>query len=115
MKIKVNKKSAALFVFGINLILFILLTAPFKLWVAASEITQMRPTAALTPVLGMIFGWPAALGCSIGNLICELTAGYELTYSLINSVMQVFYAMSAFYLWKMLNRERSGKEFRLDA
>ncbi len=115
MKIKVNKKSAALFVFGINLILFILLTAPFKLWVAASEMTQMRPTAALTPVLGMIFGWPAALGCAAGNLVCDLLAGYELSYSFLNSIFQILYAMSAYCLWKKLNRERGGKEFRLDS
>ena len=115
MKYKMNKSLAVTVVFVANLLLFVLLTAPFKIWAAASEMTQMRPTAALTPVLGMIFGWPAALGCATGNLICDLTAGYELTYSLINSFMQIFYAMNAFFLWKILNRERGGKKFRLDS
>ena len=110
-----NNRRASLVVFWINLILFILLTAPFKLWATASEITQMRPVAALTPVLGMIFGWSAALGCAVGNLFCDLIAGYEIPYAALNSLLQIFYAMSAYFLWKKLNRERGGKEFRLDS
>ena len=102
-------------VFLLNLVLFVLLTMPFKLWVAASEITQMRPAAALTPVLGMIFGAPAALGCAAGNLICDLSSGYELLYSLLNSLLQVLYAMTAYLLWRRLNSERGGQEFRLDS
>ncbi len=115
MKRKISKSEAVVIVFGLNLIMFILLTAPFKLWASASELTQMRPAAALTPVLGMIFGWPAALGCAVGNLVCDLTAGYELWYTVINSLLQLPYAMSAYFLWKKLNRERGGKEFKLDS
>lgn len=115
MQQKLSKTGAALSVFGINLILFVLLTAPFKLWAAASEITEMRPAAALTPVLGMIFGMPAALGCAAGNFICELIADYEPLYALINSLLQILYAMSAYFLWKKLNKERGGAEFRLDS
>ncbi len=115
MKMKLTKKRAALFVFAMNMLLFILLTAPFKLWAAASELTQMRPTAALTPVLGMIFGWPAALGCAAGNLVCDLSAGYELLYAAINSVLQILYAMCAYFFWRKINRERGGREFRLDS
>lgn len=115
MKIKMTKKRSALFVFAVNMLLFILLTAPFKLWAAASEITQMRPTAALTPVLGMIFGWPAAFGCAAGNFICDLSAGYEVLYAVLNSLLQILYAMCAYFFWKKINRERGGKEFRLNS
>lgn len=115
MKQKLSRKGAAVFVFAMNLVMFVLLTAPFKLWAAASEMTQMRPAAALTPVLGMIFGWPAALGCAAGNLICDMTAGYELSYALLNSLLQIIYAMGAWFLWKKLNSERGGKEFRLNS
>ena len=115
MKIKMTKKRSALFVFAVNMLLFILLTAPFKLWAAASEITQMRPTAALTPVLGMIFGWPAAFGCAAGNFICDLSAGYEVLYAALNSLLQILYAMCAYFFWKKINRERGGKEFRLNS
>ncbi len=115
LKKQLTKTSAAAFVFVTNLLLFVVLTAPFKIWAAASEITQMRPAAAMTPVLGMIFGWPAALGCAVGNLICDMAAGYELFYGLINSILQILYAMSAYYFWKKINSERGGKEFRLDS
>ncbi len=112
---KINKACAAGMVFLANLVLFVLLTAPFKLWAAVSEITQMRPAAALTPVLGMIFGWPAALGCAVGNLFCDLFVGYELVYAIVNSLLQILYAMCAHFFWKRINRERGGKEFRLDS
>ncbi len=115
MKQKIGKKSAVFFVFALNMILFILMTAPFKIWVAASELTQMRPAAALTPVLGMIFGMTAALGCAAGNFICDMAVGCEFSYALLNSLLQIVYAMFAYVVWKNLNRDRNGKEFRLDS
>lgn len=115
MKRTIKNKSAGFLVFLINLILFILLTAPFKLWITASEMTQMRPAAVLTPILGMIFGWPAALGCAAGNFVCDLAAGYEISYAALGSLFQILYAMCAFFIWKKINRERGGREFRLDS
>ena len=114
MKIKVNKKNSAVALFIFNVILFIILTMPFKMWVAASELTDMRPTTAMTPVLGMIFGWPAAFGCGVGNLICDLISGYEISYACISLLQQVLYAMVPFYLWRRMNPERDGREFCLD-
>ncbi len=115
MKKQLSKNKATLFVFLMNMLLFVVLTAPFKIWIAASEITEMRPAAALTPVLGMIFGWPAALGCAMGNMICDVAAGYEISYALVNSFLQIIYAMSAYFIWKKMNKERNGEEFRLDS
>lgn len=115
MKKQLSKNKATLFVFLMNMLLFVVLTAPFKIWIAASEITEMRPAAALTPVLGMIFGWPAALGCAMGNMICDVAAGYEISYALVNSFLQIIYAMSAYCIWKKMNKERNGEEFRLDS
>lgn len=115
MKKQLSKNKATLFVFLMNMLLFVVLTAPFKIWIAASEITEMRPAAALTPVLGMIFGWPAALGCAMGNMICDVAAGYEISYALVNSFLQIIYAMSAYFIWKKMNKERNGEEFRLNS
>ncbi len=114
MKLRVNKRNSAIGLYLMNVILFIILTLPFKLWVAATQLTDMRPSTAMTPVLGMIFGWPAALGCATGNLICDLLSGYEFSYACISFVQQMIYAMVAFYLWKRLNKERNGNEFCLD-
>lgn len=115
MKVKVNKYNSAVGLFLLNAILFIVLTMPFKLWIAATELTDMRPSTALTPVLGMIFGWPAAFGCATGNLICDLVSGYEFSYACISFAQQLLYAMVPFYLWKKLNSERDGKEYCLDS
>lgn len=115
MKRTLHRSGAFAMVFLLNLTLFVLFTMPFKLWAAASALTQMRPAAVLTPVLGMIFGWPAALGCAAGNLICDLISGYEELYAIVNSLLQALYAMTAYGLWKRMNRERGGGEFRLDS
>ena len=114
MKIRVNKKNSAVALFLMNVVLFIILTMPFKLWVAATELTDMRPSTAMTPVLGMIFGWPAAFGCGVGNLLCDLISGYEFSYACISFLQQLLYAMVPFYLWKHLNPERDGREFSLN-
>ena len=42
MKRTLNRSGAFAAVLLLNLALFVLFTMPFKLWVAASEITQMR-------------------------------------------------------------------------
>lgn len=114
MKLKVNKRNTAVGLYIMNALLFILLTMPFKLWVAATQLTDMRPSTAMTPVLGMIFGWPAAFGCATGNLICDLASGYELSYACISFMQQLLYAMVAYTLWRHLNIERNGNEFCLD-
>lgn len=115
MKVKVNKYNSAVGLFLLNVVLFILLTMPFKLWITATELTDMRPSTALTPVLGMIFGWPAAFGCATGNFICDLISGYEISYACISCLQQLMYAMVPYYLWKKLNKERNGKEYCLDS
>ncbi len=112
---KFGRTELTLIVFATNLILFVLLTAPFKLWVAASELTQMRPAAALTPVLGMIFGWPAAFGCAAGNLVCDLASGYEFSYAVFNSFLQILYAMSAYFFWRRINRKCTEDKLRLNS
>jgi sigma-B regulation protein RsbU (phosphoserine phosphatase) len=115
MKIKLNKYGAFFTIFLLSAVFFVILTVPFKLWLAASELTEMRPTTALTPILGMIFGWPAAFGCALGNLVGDLMSGYEISYSLLSMMQQLLYAMVPYFLWKKLNREQDDRRFRLDS
>ncbi|MGN1402758.1 MAG: SpoIIE family protein phosphatase [Ruminococcus sp.] len=91
------------------------MTMPFRVWLSAADLTEMRPNSALTPVLGMIFGLPAALGCVVGNIGCDLLSGYEISYSLLNATQQLIYGMVPFFLWRRMNKERNGDEFRLDS
>ena len=113
MKIKFNKRIGFAVVFLLSAFLFIGLTMPFRVWLA--DVTEMRPTTALTPVLGMIFGLPAALGCSVGNLLSDLISGYEVSYAIFSMIQQFIYGMVPYFLWKKLNKEHNGDEFRLDS
>lgn len=114
MKVEVNKRNSAIGMFLLNVVLFIILTMPFRIWVDVTKLTDMRPVTAMTPVFGMIFGIPAALGSAVGSLVCDFLSGYELSYSCFNAICQIIYAMVPFWLWKRLVSERGGDEFRLN-
>lgn len=115
MKLKYNKTSAVIFIFIVSCLLFIIMTLPFRMWLLASEITDMRITTALTPVLGIIFGLPATLGCSTGSFIMDMYSGYGLSYALLGVVQQILYGMVPYYLWKKINKEKDGSQYKLDS
>lgn len=110
-----NKLYSDIFIFFISVILFIMLTMPFRIWLSAANLTQMRPSTALTPVIGMIFGIPACAGCAVGYLISDLFSGYELSYSIFGVIGQLLYGLVPYFMWKKLNKEHDGNEFRLDS
>ncbi|MGN1339501.1 MAG: PP2C family protein-serine/threonine phosphatase [Oscillospiraceae bacterium] len=115
MKIKYNKYSAWVFLFLLSALLFLGFTMPFRLRLEAAQITEMRPSAALTPVLGLLFGLPASLGCAVGNIAADLISGYGVSYALLSGAQQLLYGMLAYVLWRRLNREHDGSEFCLDS
>lgn len=115
MKLKYNKYTAAAFIFLLSAVLFFAFTMPFRLWVSAAQITEMRPSVALTPVLGLIFGLPASLGCAVGNIAADLISGYEATYALLGGAQQLLYGMISYVMWRRLNKEHDGSEFCLDS
>ncbi len=110
-----NKLITASVIFLLSALLFFGMTMPFRVWLEAAEITEMRPVTALTPVLGLIFGLPAAIGCAVGNIVADLISGYELSYALLNGAQQIFYGLLAYVLWRRLNKEHDGSEFCLDS
>ncbi|MGN0610348.1 MAG: hypothetical protein ACI4JI_01065, partial [Ruminiclostridium sp.] len=110
-----NKLITASVIFLLSALLFFGMTMPFRVWLEAAEITEMRPVTALTPVLGLIFGLPAAIGCAVGNITADLISGYELSYALLNGAQQIFYGLLAYVLWRRLNKEHDGSEFCLDS
>ncbi|MGN0648832.1 MAG: PP2C family protein-serine/threonine phosphatase [Oscillospiraceae bacterium] len=115
MKIKYNKYGAAAFIFLFSALLFIGFTMPFRLRLEAAQITEMRPSSALTPVLGLIFGLPASLGCAVGNIVSDLISGYGVSYALLSGAQQLLYGMLAYVMWRRLNKEHDGSEFCLDS
>lgn len=115
MQNKTNKYLNGFIIFFISAFLFIALTMPFRIRLSAADITEIRPTTALTPVLGMIFGLPAALGCAVGNMISDFASQYEMSYAIFSGIQQIIYGMLPYFLWKKINREHDGNEFRLDS
>lgn len=112
---KIDRKKVAVIVFLISAVLFFAFTMPFRLRLAAADITEMRPVSALTPVLGLIFGLPAALGCAVGNIIADIASGYEISYALINGAQQLLYGLLAYVLWRRINKEDDENKFCLDS
>lgn len=115
MKVQYNKIRAAIIIFAASGLLFILLTMPFRVWLIASEITDMRITTALTPVVGIIFGLPATLGCAAGSFGMDLYSGYGISYAVLGVIQQLVYGMVPYYLWRRINRENDGSQFKLDS
>lgn len=115
LKGKVNTATTGVIVFLISAALFFAFTMPFRLRLAAADITGMRPVSALTPVLGLIFGLPAAAGCSVGNIIADLISGYEISYAVLNSAQQLLYGMLAYVLWRRFNKADDENKFCLDS
>lgn len=115
IKIKYNKYAAAGFIFLLSAVLFFAFTIPFRVWVNAAQITEMRPSVALTPVLGLIFGLPASLGCAVGNIVIDLISGYEVSYALLSGAQQLLYGMIAYVMWRRLNKEHDGSQFSIDS
>lgn len=112
---KIDRKKVAVIVFLISAVLFFAFTMPFRLRLAAADITEMRPVSALTPVLGLIFGLPAALGCAVGNIIADIASGYEFSYALLNGAQQLLYGLLAYVLWRRINKEDDENKFCLDS
>ena len=115
MKRKTNQYINTGIIFMLSAVLFVGLTMPFRLRLAAADITDLRPTTALTPVLGLLFGLPAALGCGLGSLISDGISGYGVSYTLIGAAQQILYGMVPWFLWIRINKEHDGNEFRLDS
>jgi len=52
--------------------LFFLVNYPFTLITSYFVITEVRISAVLNPCLGFVFGPSAAVGCAVGNFVCDL-------------------------------------------
>ena len=88
-------------------LLFISVTMPFREFFRVMEITEMRPAAALPPVLGLMLGWKGALGCALGNFVADLLSGYGLVLSVVSFPVQFIYGIVPWLIWKYI-KKRSG-------
>ena len=99
-----NRKSMkqAAVVFAVTAALFLALTWFSNKVLAAYDVTSVRPSAAMNPILGIVYGWPAILGCAVGNFLSDLLSGYGTTVALLGFLPQVIYGALPFYVWRRL-------------
>lgn len=103
-----NRKSArAILIFLMSGILFFLLTYLSNTVLAVYAVSSVRPSAAMNPVLGIGYGWPAILGCAVANFVSDLVSGYGIRVALMGFLPQILYGALPWYIWRRLIGSRS--------
>ncbi|MCL2138313.1 MAG: hypothetical protein FWH41_02150, partial [Treponema sp.] len=90
-------------------LLFFAITMPFREFFRVMPVTEIRPVSALPPALGLIWGFPGALGCAIGNLIADFLSGYHPLMCILGFPVQLFYGLFPLLMWKFLNKAKAAR------
>ncbi|GEM_PF-3859350 len=99
-----NKTLRFLFITLLSGVVYLLFALPLRKVLAVFTVTDVRPAAALNPVLGISFGAPAALGIALGNAVADILSGYPSYMILFWILLQFIYSMVPYWLWNRLNR-----------
>ena len=91
----------------LSALIFFAVTMPFRQFFRVMEITEVRPASALPPVLGLMLGWPGALGCALGNFGADIVSGYGFVLSAVSFPVQFIYGFLPWVVWKYV-KKRSG-------
>ena len=83
-------------------LLFFVVTMPFRSLFHVISMTELRPVSAFNPVLGLVFGWPAVIGCPFGNLTVDLMSGYDMLSCILGFMVQIVYGSLPFLIWRRL-------------
>ncbi len=97
---KKNQYKKWLYVFLISFAVFFVTTYLSNKYLLAFDVSSVRISAALNPVLGITFGWPAILGCAVGNFICDLVSGWSILTALLGFPSQILYGFIPYFLWR---------------
>ena len=81
---------------------------------ALNEQTQVRPASALGPVLGLFFGWPAIVGCAVGNLAADLATESDPVRLSLYFLIQLVYYSVPYLGWYLVFRHQAHPYPRLD-
>lgn len=98
MKKLLNKK--ILYVFIASGALFFITTLLSNKYLLAFDVSSVRISAALNPILGITFGWPAIIGCAIGNFFCDLASGWGIITALLGFPSQILYGFFPYFIWR---------------
>ena len=90
---------------ALTALVFFAVTMPFRRLFQVVSVTEVRPAAALNPTFGLLFGFPGALGCAIGNLAADILSGYSSLMCTLGFVVQMIYGLFPYFAWKVLHSE----------
>ncbi|WP_409200801.1 SpoIIE family protein phosphatase [Methanobrevibacter sp. DSM 116169] len=83
----------------ICIITYVIVNLTFKYFFQIVPITELRPSAALTPSFGLLFGPIGALSAAIGNLIGDIYSGYSIEVCVIGFLAQFLYGYIPYKMW----------------
>ena len=98
-------------VFSLSFVSFLLITILFNKIIPVYEVSSVRPSATLNPVLGLAYGWPAILGCSIANFVSDLISGYGILVAILGVGPQILYGLIPYLIWKKIEKSNRKTQF----
>lgn len=84
----------------ISAAIFFAVSLPFKyLFSLVPGVTEIRPANVVPPVLGVLFGLPAAVGISVGNLISDILSGSNVFICVTGFIANFLYSYLPYRMW----------------
>ena len=100
MMMNIQKRAREISIFLVTAILFLILTYISNTVLAAYDVTGVRPSAAMNPIFGIAYGWPAILGCAVANFVSDLLSGFGIAVALMGLIPQIVYGALPYYVWR---------------
>ena len=94
-------------VFIASFITFFVATFIANKYLLTFDVSSVRISAALNPVLGITFGLPAIIGCVVGNFASDLVSGWGIVTALLGFPAQILYGFFPYYAWRRFVRCKS--------
>ena len=105
VKIKNNPLMSFIVSTFVLLMIYLIVSIPFKVMEIIPGFTDIRPVAMLQPVYGIFFGIAGCIACAVGNLITDIV-GDSLRWSSIAGFIANFVGPLLFYIyWKKLSHK----------
>jgi len=89
-------------VFIISFALFFSITYFSNTVLTAYDVTSVRISQVLNPVLGIVYGWPAIMGCAFANALSDYLSGYKMFVVILGVFTQTVYGALPYYAWKKI-------------
>ena len=105
VKIKNNPLMSFIVSTFVLIMIYLIVSIPFKVMEIIPGFTDIRPVAMLQPVYGIFFGIAGCIACAVGNLITDIV-GDSLRWSSIAGIIANFVGPLFFYIyWKKLSHK----------